>query len=282
MDPDFAVNGWLYLAYSAGTAAGSSTVLDRARLTGTTLAERERLFTAAPLVEEPSHYRGRIAFVDGYVFLTVGDREPRPRPGRELAQSLESHNGTIVRLRPDGSVPSDNPFVGEPGALPEVWSYGHRNPQGLAVNPGTGALWNNEHAPQGGDEINVIRRGGNYGWPVITYGEEYGGGPVGAGETSRAGMIQPIHFYRPSIAPSDMAFVSGDEFPGWRGSVLVGALALTHLNRLTLDGDRVLHEERLLEGLGWRVRMVEEAPDGRIYLGTDSGLLIRLSTGGDR
>jgi glucose/arabinose dehydrogenase len=276
LDPDFADNGWLYLVYTATAAEGSATALDRARLEDGRFVERERLFTSSSALET-AHFGGRVAFADGHLFLTIGDRQPRRLPDRMEAQSLASHRGTIVRIRPDGSVPDDNPFTAMEGALPEIWSYGHRNPQGLVVHPRSGALWEHEHGPQGGDEINLVQAGRNFGWPLVTYGEEYGGGPVAQGRTHHPGTTQPIYVYRPSIAPSDMAFVSGRAFPEWEGNLLVGALGQEHLNRLTLDGDRVLHEERLLEGRGWRIRMVEEGPDGRIYLGTDSGLLVRLS-----
>ena len=278
LHPDHARNGWIYLAYSAADGDSASvTALDRVRLNGTAFTEREELFRAAPGVESPAHFGGRIAFHDGFVFLSVGDREPRAEPGRLLAQSLETYTGTIVRLADDGGVPQGNPFLNTPGALPEIWSYGHRNPQGMAVNPWTGTLWAHEHGPQGGDEVNLILRGRNYGWPVVTYGEEYGGGAVGDGAARGEGFTQPIHIYRPSIAPSDMVFPTGPEFPEWHHTVLIGAMGLRHLNLLTLDGDRVLHEERILTEQAWRIRMIEADPQGRIYLGTDSGLLLRLS-----
>ncbi len=268
--PDWSEDAWIYVAYSAPADGGSTTVLDRARLVGNAFVDRERLFTSDAF-ERNQHYGGRIAFADRHVFLTVGDRETR-----DLAQSTGTHNGTVVRLRMDGTVPTDNPFVGVSGARPEVWSYGHRNPQGMAVSPHTGSLWVNEHGPQGGDEINVVQPGENYGWPLVTYGEEYGGGPVGEGRTRRPGTTQPVYVYRPSIAPSDLVFPTGPAFPGWSRHALIGAMGLEHLNVLTLDGDRVLHEERVLTDRGWRVRMIDEASDGTVYLGTDSGLLVRL------
>ena len=269
-------NGWIYLAYTENTTDGPTPVLDRARLRGDTWIDRERLFTAATVGTESAHHGGRIVVRDGYVFMTVGDRRQR-----DEAQSLDTHNGTVVRLHDDGRVPDDNPFAGVEGVRPEIWSFGHRNAQGLAVHPATGSLWLNEHGPQGGDEVNVVLPGRNYGWPVVTWGEEYGGGPVGEGRTSRPGMESPAWLYTPSIGPSDLAFASGEVFGGWSTSAFVGALALTHLNRLTLDGDRVIHEERLLEDRGWRIRMVEAGPDGSIYLGTDSGELVRLTPLGD-
>ena len=271
LHPRYGENGWVYLAYAELTPSGPTTVLDRARLDGGRWVDRERLFTAITAGDMSVHYGGRIVLEGGYVFLTIGDRDRR-----DEAQSLRTHNGTVVRLMEDGSVPADNPFVQIEGALPEIWSYGHRNAQGLALNPATGALWLNEHGPQGGDELNIVRPGRNYGWPRITWGEEYGGGPVGRGWTAQSGMEQPVWLYLPSIGPSDLVFPMETAFEGWHSSALVGAMALTHLNRLTLDGDRVIHEERLLEDRGWRIRMIEPAPDGSIILGTDSGELVRL------
>lgn len=269
--PDFATNGLLYLTYSVGDSASSTLVLDRARLVGTRLVDRERLFEARPWRTQAYHYGGRIAFRDGYLFLTVGDRD-----NRDDAQDLSAHNGKVLRLHEDGRVPSDNPFVGRTGAAPEIWSYGHRNPQGLAFHPGTGALWLHEHGPRGGDEVNIVRRGANYGWPLVSWGREYSGEPIGDGRTHALGVEQPVHLYRPSIAPSGMVFYEGAAFPEWNGSLLVGALALQHLNRLTVEGDHVIHEERLLEGRGWRFRSLALGPGGILYAGTDYGLVIRL------
>ncbi|HVE79867.1 MAG TPA: PQQ-dependent sugar dehydrogenase [Gemmatimonadaceae bacterium] len=198
---------------------------------------------------------------------------------RARAQRLDTHHGKVVRIHDDGRVPDDNPFRRRPGALPEIWSYGHRNPQGLVFEPGTARLWEHEHGPKGGDEVNLIRRGRNYGWPVITYGREYAGGRVGEGLTREEGMEQPAHYYVPSIAPSGMAWYDGRAFPAWRGSLFVGALALRHLNRLVIDGDRVLREERLLEDRRGRVRSVAQGPDGFLYLGVDAGLLLRIRPG---
>jgi glucose/arabinose dehydrogenase len=198
---------------------------------------------------------------------------------RDQAQDISNHNGTVLRIHDNGRVPDDNPFVGLASAMPEIWSYGHRNAQGLAFHPETGDLWLNEHGPQGGDEINIVRPGRNYGWPVITYGMEYddeGGGPIGEGITEREGMEQPVYYYRPSIGPSDLVFYQGDAFPRWRGDAFIGAMALTHLSRLEVAEDRVLKEERLLEDRDWRVRSIEEGPDGSLYLGIDGGMIVRL------
>jgi glucose/arabinose dehydrogenase len=194
------------------------------------------------------------------------------------AQSLDNHHGKIVRIRPDGSVPADNPFVNRKGALPEIWSYGHRNVQGATWGPDD-RLWTHEHGPQGGDEINLPLAGRNYGWPVISYGEKYGGGPIGEGITAKAGMEQPMHYWTPSIAPSGMAFITSERYgKAWQGSLLVGSLKFRYLARLQLDGQRVLLEEKLLPDLGQRVRDVREGPDGLIYLLSDekNGQLMRL------
>ena len=270
--PNFANNSWLYITYGVGSAEGNGLAIDRYKLSGTVLSAGERLFEATPLISGKWHFGGRMAFSNGYLFLTTGDGYDHSA----LAQRLDAHTGKILRLNDDGSVPSDNPFVGVDGALPEIWSYGMRNPQGLDVHPVSGEVWTNEHGPQGGDEVNIMRAGKNYGWPVITYGEEYGGGPIGDGITHKAGMEQPLYYWVPSIAPSGMEFYSGDAFPRWKGNLFVGALALTHINRLVIEEDRVIHEERLLADKGWRVRFIEEGPDGYVYFGVDDGMIMRL------
>jgi glucose/arabinose dehydrogenase len=270
--PDYARNGWIYLAYSAATPEGNTTVVDRARLEGATLTGLQRIFTALPYVKNSIHFGGRMALANGYLFITVGERNERER-----AQDLGQHHGKIIRLHQDGRVPKDNPFARRGGALPEIWSYGHRNPQGLAVNPADGTLWEHEHGPRGGDEVNIVRRGVNYGWPIITYGREYTGEPVGAGINEKEGLEQPVYYWLPSIAPGGMDSYTAEAFPGWRGSLLVGAMARGHLNRLVLRKDRVLHEERLPAGKRWRVRLVRQGPDGSVYLGTDAGYLLRLT-----
>jgi aldose sugar dehydrogenase len=275
LHPDHARNRLVYLAYAEATPAENTTVVDRARLDGTRLVERRRLFTARPHLDGSNHFGARLALRDGWLFVAVGDRH-----ARELAQNLTTHMGKIVRLRDDGAVPRDNPFVGRAGALPEIWSYGHRNPQGLAFEPGTGALWEHEHGPRGGDEVNVVRRGANYGWPLVSFGAEYEGGAIGDGRPERAGVEPPVHHWTPSIAPSGMTFYRGAGFPAWRGSLFVGAMALRHLNRLVLDGRRVVREERLLAERRWRVRAVAEGPDGLLYLGVDDGLVVRLRPDG--
>ncbi len=213
----------------------------------------------------------------GFLFVTLGDR------GRStLAQDLDEPHGSVIRLHDDGRVPGDNPFVDRTGARPEIFSYGNRNVQGAALHPGTGELWTHEHGPQGGDEVNVIRAGTNYGWPVITYGVNYGiGTRIGEG-TDKPGMAQPLYYWVPSIAPSGMAFYTGDRFPGWRGNLLVGSLKFRLLVRLELDGEKVVHEERLLQGRLGRIRDVRQGPDGYVYLLTDddNGKLARLEPAG--
>jgi glucose/arabinose dehydrogenase len=211
---------------------------------------------------------------DGTLFVTLGDRFTE----RARAQELATHHGKIVRLNPDGTVPQDNPFVRTAGALPEIWSYGHRNVQGAALHPATGRLWTHEHGPQGGDEVNVAQAGRNYGWPVITYGKEYvTGTSIGEG-TAKAGMEQPLWHWTPSIAPCGMAFCTSDRYHGWKGSLFVGSLKFRMLSRLSLDGEKVLGEERLLADLSERIRDVRQGPDGLLYLLTDAddGRLLRL------
>ncbi|NOT09756.1 MAG: PQQ-dependent sugar dehydrogenase [Gemmatimonadales bacterium] len=271
LHPDYRTNGWIYLAYSFDRPGGTTTVVDRARLAGNRLTDIERLFEARPIVSGSEHYGGRLALQNGFLYLTLGDRNTR-----DQAQYLGNHHGKVIRLRDDGKIPADNPFVGRDDALPEIWSWGHRNPQGLAVHPATGELWANEHGPRGGDEVNVIRPGANYGWPLITYGQEYYGVPVGKGLTRRDGLEQPQHYWVPGIAPSGLTFYSGDKFPAWRGNLLSGAMSRTHLNRLVFDNGRVVKEERLLSDRGWRVRAVVQGPDGFLYLGVDGGMVLRI------
>jgi glucose/arabinose dehydrogenase len=196
-----------------------------------------------------------------------------------MAQTLDNHIGKIVRIRPDGSVPPDNPFVTKPGALPEIWAYGVRNPEGLAFNPADGKLWEQEHGPKGGDEINIVAKGKNYGWPVISHGVNYDGTPVGSGKSQMAGMEPPVWHWTPSIAPSGMAFYTGELFPGWTGSLFNGALKFELLSRLEVKGDKAVKEERMLQGLQERIRDVRQGPDGALYLLTDNnaGRILRLT-----
>jgi glucose/arabinose dehydrogenase len=276
--PKFAENGWVYLSYAARDGSGVGTEVARGKLVGDRLTEVQTLFRMQPKSSGGRHFGSRLVFDrDGYLFITLGDRGEQDR-----AQRLDDHAGKIVRLHDDGRVPADNPFAQRPGAKPEIWSLGNRNVQGAALHPRTGALWAHEHGPQGGDEINVIRAGVNYGWPVITYGANYGTGTkIGEG-TAKPGMAQPIHYWVPSIAPSGMAFYDGERFPRWKGDVFVGALRDQILVRVKLDGEKVLKEERLLKGTFGRIRDVRAGPDGLIYLLTDEsdGKLIRLEPAG--
>ncbi|MEZ5537857.1 MAG: PQQ-dependent sugar dehydrogenase [Thiolinea sp.] len=277
LHPQFAENRWLYFAYAGEGEDGYSTHLARGRYQDGQLSDVQTLFIATPKVSGGRHFGGRVLFDrNGYLYLTLGDRGQR-----ELAQQPENHAGSLIRLHDDGSVPADNPFVNQPGKMPEIYSYGHRNMQGIALNPFNGYIWTHEHGPQGGDEINVHKKGANYGWPVISYGEEYGGGDVGDGLTGQTGMEQPLHYWTPSIAPSGMVFYTGDRYPGWKGSVLVGSLKFELLLRLTLEGNKVVSEERLLEDAIGRIRDVQQGPDGYVYLLTDEsdGGLYRLNGG---
>lgn len=275
--PDYANNGWIYFAYSVGEEFRSTLALDRFRLDGTRISDREQLFVAEAWSESDWHYGGRIQFHENFLYLTVGDRN---HP--DMSQDLSNHAGTVVRLHDDGRVPADNPFAeppaegrGEP-PRPETWSYGHRNPMGLISDPEAGILWSHEHGPRGGDELNRIERGANYGWPVISYGFEYSGGPIGMGIVQQEGMTQPLWVYVPSIAPGDMVIYRGDAFPAWSGSLLIAAMGLTHLNRLVVEDGFVVLEERLARGLLGRIRSIAVDDAGLIYLGSDAGQLWRL------
>jgi glucose/arabinose dehydrogenase len=250
------------------------TELARGRLAGHRLEDVQVLFKQTPKGSRGQHFGGRIVFDRaGYVYLTLGDRGEMPR-----AQRPDDHAGSVIRLHDDGRVPQDNPFAGRPGWKPEKFTLGNRNMQGAALHPQTGLLWTHEHGPQGGDEINVVRAGANYGWPVITYGANYGiGTRIGEG-TEKAGMQQPLYYWVPSIAPSGMAFYAGDKFPRWKGDLFVGSLRDQMIVRLELEGEKVVREERLLQGVLGRIRDVRVGPDGLVYLLTDatSGVLARL------
>jgi aldose sugar dehydrogenase len=263
----------VYLTYSKPGAQGSTTALARARFDGTQLTDLTDLFVANAWARGGQHFGSRIVFDSaGYVFISIGDRGDR-----DQAQSLANHQGTIIRLHDDGRVPADNPFVNRAGALPEIYAYGTRNAQGMVLHPTTGELWANEHGARGGDEINVIRPGVNYGWPVITHGVDYSGRRI-TSDTARAGMAQPLLHWTPSIAPSGMAIYYGDRFPRWRGHTFHGALANQHLRRVTFDGLRPVHQETLLRNTT-RYREVQVGPDGYIYLLTDeapNGRVLRL------
>jgi glucose/arabinose dehydrogenase len=277
-DRDFSGNQTIYFCYSADN--GGNAALARAHLSegdAPALDNVKRIFKQdGPGSSSGNNVGCRIAqSPDGnFLFLSLGDHfNPR-----DEAQNLANHIGKIVRIKPDGSVPPDNPFVDRKGAKPEIWSYGHRNPQGLAFHPQTGKLWEHEHGPRGGDEINIIEKGKNYGWPVIGYGIDYNGAKIHE-STRKAGMEQPLKYWVPSIAPSGMAFYTGDLFPSWRGNLFVGALAGEMLVRLEVEGDKVSKEERLLRDLGERIRDVRQGPDGALWLLTDNaaGRVLRVT-----
>ena len=289
-DSDFARNRTLYFCYSepAATGRANSTALASASLSadGARLENFKVLFSQKPKVASSAHFGCRIVESrapgangrpDGKLFLTLGDRFSR----KEDAQKLDNHHGKIVRINKDGSVPADNPFAGRAGALPEIWSYGHRNAQGATLAP-DGAFWLHEHGPQGGDEINLPRPGANYGWPDITYGENYGGGKIGEGLSRKAGMEQPLHYWVPSIAPSGMAFLTSERYgKAWQGNLFVGSLKFSYLDRIELSapfGGKVVREHKLLSDVDERIRDVRQGPDGLLYVLTDSsnGKLIRL------
>jgi glucose/arabinose dehydrogenase len=277
LDSGFASNRTLYFCFSEpGPGGTNSTALARARLAAddSRLEEVRVIFSAKPKFASTAHFGCRIVESrEGPLFLTLGERFVR----KEDAQTLDTHHGKIVRVNKDGSVPRDNPFVGRAGALPEIWSYGHRNSQGATLGP-DGRLWQHEHGPQGGDEINLPQPGRNYGWPVITYGENYGGGPIGEGITRKDGMEQPLHYWVPSIAPSGMAFLTSDRYgAGWKGNLFVGSLKFGYLDRIELADGKVVREQKLLQGIG-RVRDVRQGPDGLLYLVTDedNGKLMRV------
>ena len=266
LHPDFAKNALVYLSYAAEGPGGYGTEVLRGRLDGHSLRDVQIIFRLLPKSKTSHHFGSRLVFDrQGYLYVTLGDRGEMER-----AQRLDDHAGSVIRLHDDGRVPADNPFVGKPGAKPEKFTLGNRNMQGAALHPQTGELWAHEHGPQGGDEINIIRAGVNYGWPVITYGRNYvTGTKIGEG-IAKPGMAQPLLYWTPSIAPSGMAFYTGERFPGWRGNLFVGALAGQMLVRIQLDGERIVHQERLLEGALGRIRDVRQGPDGLLYLLIDS------------
>ena len=272
-DPDYENTGWIYFTYTAPGDGGNGTVLARGQLDGTSMTNIETLYEQTPFVDGGRHFGSRIVFAnDGTLFFGIGDRGQRD-PALNTSNSI----GNIFRLNMDGSIPEDNPFVNAPDTLDEIYAYGVRNPQGMALHPETGQLWEHEHGPHGGDEINLIGAGNNYGWPAITYGDEYSDqSPIGGIEAP--GMEQPVAYWDPSIAPSGMAFYTGDSFPGWENQMFVGALAHQHIRRVVLDGNEVTHQEELLRNDLGRIRDVRVGPDGFLYALTDEaeGSLYRL------
>jgi aldose sugar dehydrogenase len=273
--PDYKNNGWIYFSYSEGDTTSNTMVVDRAKLDGLKLVARERLFTALPYYKKPLHHGSRLVLTDGYLYIAMGEKTDL----QDSAQTLNNHLGKVLRIYEDGRVPEDNPYVGKPNTKAEVWSYGLRNPNGLTLNPFTGELWEHEHGPMGGDEINIIKPGLNYGWPVVTYGLNYDSTKVGEGITTKEGMEQPLYYYKPSIAPSGMQFYTSDVIPVWKGNLFIGSMVLRHLNRLVIENNKVIKEERLLTDKNMRVRSVKQGPDGYLYLGVDGGKILRIMPG---
>ena len=276
LDPKYAENGWVYWSYAEAGEGGNSTAVARGKLQGNRMVEVQKIFTQQPKVASQLHCGSRLVFGnDGRLFIALGDRFSR----KDDAQKLDNHLGKIVRIEADGKVPADNPFVATAGARPEIWSLGHRNIQGAALQPGSGELWATEHGPQGGDELNRVQAGRNYGWPLVTYGRNYGIGTRIGEEGPKPGFEQPLKVWMPvSVAPSGMVFLSSDRYPGWKGSIFLGTLRGQSLLRLELDGSKVVKEEALPSVGNARIRDVRQGPDGYLYLLTDSadGQLLRL------
>lgn len=269
--PDYAQNGWIYIAYAKPVNSGGATTIGRFKLNGNSVANFEELIVTTPVWNGGTHYGSRIVF-DNQKFLYFSNGE---RGSQNNAQDLKNSHGKIHRIHDDGRIPTDNPFVNTSGAIPSIWTYGNRNPQGLYFDKANNRLWEVEHGPRGGDELNVLEKGKNYGWPVITYGINYDGTPI-TNITEKAGMEQPVKYWTPSIATCGMTMVTSDKYPAWKGNILVAALAATHIARVEMNGAKASGEEKLLQGIG-RVRQVAQSPDGYIYAVTEStGLLIKL------
>ena len=286
IDPDFKKNKLVYLSYAeAGKDGKNGTAVLRGKLdegmNEPRLTDVKVIFRQKPKVDSSGHFGSRLVFDrEGHLFITLGDRYLAEV--RWQAQDLDSDLGKIVRIWPDGSIPKDNPYANggpEDDALPEIWSYGHRNVQGAAIEPKTGKLWADEHGPKGGDEINVIEPGHNYGWPVVSFGVNYDGSPVGTGQAHAPGMTDPIYHWTPSIGVCGMAFYTADAIPEWKGDLFVGGLAKPRLVRLEYEGEKITHEEDLLTGLGKRIRAVKQGPDGALYVLTDSsdGQILKIT-----
>ena len=271
LHPDYESNGWIYLSYAKKGEGGGGTVIARTKMEGNKFTALEELFAAQPLSESGVHFGSRIVFDgNGHMFFSSGERGTK-----ENSQTLENHLGKILRLHDDGRVPNDNPFVNTAGAKPEIWSFGHRNPQGLVYDKDTNTLWDVEHGPRGGDELNLVEKGKNYGWPIITYGINYDGTPI-TDKTEQEGLEQPVTYWVPSIAPCGMTQVTGDKYEGWKNSLLIGALAHQHVARVELNDGKYVGQEKLLDKMG-RVRAVAESPDGYIYVATEGpGMLLKI------
>lgn len=273
LHPNYAQNGWIYITYATSDddVEGVNTALMRFKLNENQIINKELLYKAKPDTKKGVHFGSRIVFdTKGYLYFTVGDRGQRDKNPQDITKD----GGKVYRLHDDGAIPKDNPFVDNPNAKKAIYSYGHRNPQGMARHPETGKIWAHEHGPRGGDEINIIQKGKNYGWPLITYGINYSGTKI-TDKTHMQGMEQPLHYWTPSIAPSGMAFVSSDVYPELKGGLLSGSLSFEFLNRSVLKGEKVIKEERLLNKIG-RVRSIEQGPDGYIYVGVENKGIVKL------
>ncbi|RNC85149.1 MAG: PQQ-dependent sugar dehydrogenase [Winogradskyella sp.] len=273
LHPDYATNGWIYITHATrdGDGDGGNTALIRAKLNGNKLTNVERLYKAEPNSRRGQHFGSRIEFDnDGYLYFSVGDRGNRDVNPQDITRDC----GKIYRLNADGSIPNDNPFVNNANAKKAIYSYGHRNPQGMTKHPETGKIWVHEHGPKGGDEVNIIEKGKNYGWPVISYGVNYSGTKF-TDITAKEGMEQPFFYWVPSIAPSGMAFVSSDKYPNWKGNLLVGSLKFEYLERLVIKNNKVTKREKLLEGMG-RVRSARQGDDGYIYVGIENLGIVKI------
>jgi aldose sugar dehydrogenase len=276
LHPKYNENGWIYIAYSdvadLDGEIRTNTSIIRARLQNDQLIDIEKIFNGLPKTNRAHHFGCKLEFdKNGYLFFGIGDRGNHDL----YPQTLDNHNGKMHRIHDDGRIPSDNPFIGTPGAMPSIYSYGHRNQQGTAIHPATGEIWASEHGPRGGDELNLIEPGLNYGWPVISYGINYDG-TILTELTEKEGMEQPILEWTPSIAPCGMIFVKGDRYKGWKNNLLIGSLRFMYVERVVLDGHKVVHQEKLLEGIG-RVRNVVESPDGYVYVSIETpGKIVRL------
>ncbi len=273
LHPNYADNGWLYISYSSpeGEDRGSHTAVMRAKVDGNRLSDQQVLYKAGPNTRRGQHYGGRIEFDnDGFMFFSIGERGARD----DNPQDISRDGGKIYRLTDDGKVPSDNPFVGNESAIQAMYSYGHRNPQGMDLNPTSGKIWVHEHGPRGGDEVNIIKPGANYGWPILSYGINYIGTKFAEG-TEREGMESPIHYWDPSIAPSGMTFVTSDKYPEWKGDLLVGSLKFRYLVHLDVEGDTINKATVMFENIG-RVRNIRQGPDGYLYVATEGNGIVRI------
>lgn len=273
LHPNYKDNGWIYFTFASteGDGDGGNTALMRAKLDNITLTNKELLYKATPNTTKGQHFGSRIVFDgEGYLYFTIGERGDRDVNPQDITRD----GGKVYRLNDDGTIPADNPFLNDPNAKKAIYSYGHRNPQGMVIHPETGEVWVHEHGPKGGDEINIIKKGANYGWPIISYGVNYNGTKF-TDLTEKEGMEQPIHYWDPSIAPSGMAFITSDVYPDWKGDLMVGSLKFNYMDKVVLKDEKVIKEERFLDGLG-RVRTINQGPDGYIYVGIENLGIVKL------